>query len=52
MAYDVCQVLKAYGLDVLDESLKGRGLVEVQLALVKVIQSIPPGLGGREGEES
>lgn len=51
MAYDVCQVLKAYGLNVLDESLKGQGMVAVQLALVKVIQAVPPELGGRKGEE-
>jgi hypothetical protein len=52
MAYDVCQVLKAYGLDVLDESLEGQGMVAVQLALVKVIQAVPSELGGRKGEES
>jgi len=52
MAYDVCRVLKAYGLDVLDESMEGQGMVEVQLALVKVIQATPPELGGRKGEES
>lgn len=51
MAYDVCRVLKAYGLDVLDDSLEGQGMVEVQLALVKVIQAVPPELGGRKGEE-
>lgn len=52
MSYDVAQVLKAYGLDVLDESLNGQGMVEVQLALVKVIQAIPVELGGRKGEET
>lgn len=52
MSYDVCQVLKAYGLDVLDASLNGQGMVAVQLALVKVIQAVPPELGGRKGEES
>jgi hypothetical protein len=52
MAYDVCRVLKAYGLDVLDESLEGQGMAEVQLALVKVIQAVPPQLGGRKGEAS
>lgn len=51
MAYDVCQVLEAYGLKVLDESLNGQGMVEVQMALVKVIQATPPELGGRKGEE-
>ncbi|WP_329481577.1 hypothetical protein OG555_05440 [Kribbella sp. NBC_01484] len=50
MAYDVCLVLKAYGLNVLDESLKGHGMVAVQLALVKVIQAIPDELGGRQDE--
>lgn len=52
MAYDVCRVLQAYGLDVLDESLEGQGMVAVQLALVKVIRATPPELGGRKGEES
>lgn len=51
MAYDVCRVLKAYGLHVLDESLEGQGMVAVQMALVKVIQAVPPELGGRKGEE-
>ncbi|MFG1820715.1 hypothetical protein ACGFIF_43655 [Kribbella sp. NPDC049174] len=50
MAYDVGLVLKAYGLNVLDESLKGHGMVAVQLALVKVIQAIPDELGGRQDE--
>jgi len=52
MSYDVCQVLKAYGLDVLDESLNGQGLVAVQMALVDVIRAVPAELGGRKGEES
>lgn len=51
MAYDVGQVLKAYGLDVLDESLQGRGLVEVQTALVRVIDAVPTALGGRRETE-
>jgi hypothetical protein len=52
MAYDVSLVLQAYGLDVLDESLNGQGMAAVQVALVKVIQAVPPELGGRKGEES
>lgn len=51
MSYDVGRVLEAYGLKVLDESLNGQGMVEVQLALVRVIQAVPPELGGRKGEE-
>lgn len=51
MAYDVCRVLKAYGLDVLDGSLEGQGMGAVQLALVRVIQAVPPELGGRKGED-
>ncbi|TCC48073.1 hypothetical protein E0H73_43120 [Kribbella pittospori] len=50
MAYDVGLVLEACGLNVLDESLKGSGMVAVQLALVKVIQAIPDELGGRLNE--
>lgn len=51
MAYDVCQVLEAYGLGVTHESLNGLGLVEVNQALLKVLRVVPPELGGRKGEE-
>lgn len=48
MVFTVCDVLEAYGLKVKDESLNGRGMVEVRQALFGVINAVPDELGGRQ----
>lgn len=52
MVVYVCEVLAAYGLHVTDQSLKGFGIVEVEQALLKVIDFVPVELGGRKPSSS
>lgn len=47
MVLHICDVLDAYGLQVKDEALEGRGIVEVMQALVRVVDFVPVELGGR-----
>jgi len=47
MVFEVCEVLEAHGLHVKADELNGRGIVEVMLALGRVIDAVPVEHGGR-----
>lgn len=48
MVSDVCDVLDAYGLHVKAGDLNGQGIVEVMMALSRVIDGVPAQHGGRK----
>jgi len=50
MVFEVCEVLEAHGLHVKADDLRGRGIVEVMLALGRVIDAVPVEHGGRSTE--
>jgi hypothetical protein len=50
MVFDVCTVLDAYGLHVNADELNGRGIVQVLMALGRVIDAVPVEHGGRSTE--
>jgi hypothetical protein len=47
LVFDVCDVLDAYGLQVKADELDGQGIVQVMMALGRVIDAIPVDQGGR-----